>query len=590
MAATASEQQQWTILGRTLEMDDAFSARCFARAYEALHVWVESTLESARVELWLLLFPVFAHAYLRIVAGETESRSVSRAFLERWSPVHSTNELWGALSDQDGKLAERLLSGRYCVRLGAVAAELVGEYLTRTANVCVIQLINDHVRLEVVDAPTTAPTRAVLEDDEGGASEVVVAKGDRTAAGFLDELWLGALGDSAIDARRADSHLPRAFLDADADSAANEYARALLTLTRRPGDRVPSSRASNLSALEPTALALTLINGADLSCLKASRDARRLAAGFADACVRVYKVDELVLDERHPPPKAVAHRGPVYSVDWERDARYLLSAGADGSCMLWDTQEGGRALCRYRAHAGGPCWDAAFADLARGRLFATAGADQTARVFATDRVESVRIFVGHWAEVSKCSWHPNAHYLLTGAYDHQCRLWDVRGGKCCRVLDGAGAPVSAVDVSPDGKFAAAGCVDGSIHIWHLDSAKLLGSHRPPRQLRKAYLPPLSKRARRHNPPPADHNSPTFSFPAPPVYATAFSADGAALAAGGQDMTLRLFASVDADNTLTVTHSFHTKATPIFDLTWTNANLCLLAGPLRELRPLETHHS
>lgn len=598
-ATAGKAKKKWTILGRTLELEDAFSARCFARAYEAFHIWVESTIESVRIEVWRMLFPLFANAYVRIVAGE-EGRSVSRAFLERWTEAHSSNEFWDELSA--GKL-ERFDKCKFSVRLGAVSAELVGEYLTRTANVCLIQLINERVRVEVIDSPVANAGGVVLLEDPSEEQEVVIseAKAKVTSAGFLDELKLGALAESVVDARtlptsEAAKQLPASFFDADTEAWANRYAEALLTRARRPANtEEPRIYAKRLSALDPTALALTLVDtGGDLSCVTASKDARRLAAGFSDSCLRVYKIDELLaVQEYSPPAKAVAHRGPLYGVDWERDARYLLSSAADGCAVLWDTcceeaaaaSSSGRALCRYRAHPGVPCWDVRWCDLSRGHLFATAGADKTARVFTTDRIEATRVFVGHWADVSKCVWHPNAHYLLTGSYDKQCRLWDLRAGKCCRVLDTQGSPVTAVDVAVDGKYAAAGCSDGSVHIWHLDSAKRLGAHTPPRQqlqiqpYRASSSSGGSKRRRSATDIAPSHELSRTSFPAPPVYAVAFSSDGAALASGGKDHTLRLFTSIDQSASLQPHHTYHTKATPILHLSWTHANLCLLAGPL-----------
>jgi len=306
------------------------------------------------------------------------------------------------------------------------------------------------------------------------------------------------------------------------------------------------------------------------------------------------------MKESRPPVKAVAHRGPVYAVDWERESRYLLTAAADGCCVLWDTETApGRALCRYRAHAG-PSWDVRWSDLSRGHLFAVAGADKTTRVFATDRVEALRVLVGHWADVSCCAWHPNAHYVLSGSHDKQARLWDLRAGKTARVLADATAALTATDVSPDGKYAAAGCADGSVHVWNLDSAKRLGSYVPPSfstpvaatlTASPAPAPAPADAASQPTPPqkaPAKRKASAISapptaaaaIPSPPtVYSLAFSADGAALAAGGRDQTLRLFTSINDHAALQAHHLLKTKATPIFDLTWTRANLCLVSGPL-----------
>ncbi|KAJ8603364.1 hypothetical protein CTAYLR_004300 [Chrysophaeum taylorii] len=511
-----------SILGRSLEMDDAFSARCFARAYEAFHHWIEGTIEPVRSEVKALLFPAFAHSYLRIVKGDEEK--VAGAFLERWTEAHASH--FPEIEELKRGDLERLRRSKFEVRLSAVAAELVGEYLTRTANVSMIQLLNEHARIEIVESFSKGGGDAVLVEDE---------------VNTRSELKLGALSSSVVDARaRAFSTLPETFLDDD-DDKANRYAAALLARARRPADTVESTARPLLSALEPTALAFSLSDARDVSTLKPSRDARRLAAGFADSSIRVYRVDEKTRTNK------VAHEGPIYGLSWCTACRYLLSCASDGVAVLWDT-ETGRALCRYKAHAG-PAWDVSWADLSRGHVFATCGADG-GRVFTTDRPDPVRILAGHWGDATRVTFHPNAHYLLTGSTDKTCRLWDVRAGSYCRVLE-APSPVTSVDVSPDGHYAAAGCEDGSVRLWHLDSGAQVASHHPPKK----------------------------KIRTTPVYSVAFSADAVALASGGKDRCVRIWAAIE-DGRLSEPHRlFKTKATPVFDVSWTQKNLCLVSGPL-----------
>lgn len=112
----------------------------------------------------------------------------------------------------------------------------------------------------------------------------------------------------------------------------------------------------------------------------------------------------------------VAHSDTVFDVAWSAEGRFLLSAGGDGACALWDAAAPGHAaddggaddagpappgaaLQRYEAHSTA-CWGVAWPDgLGSGRVFATCGADRTARLFDTARAEPVRVFAGHWSDV-----------------------------------------------------------------------------------------------------------------------------------------------------------------------------------------------
>ena len=600
-----------------------------ARSYAAFHTWAEETIEPVRSEIVSLLYPVFAHAYLRL---KTDDEATAAEFLERWTESHSNRyteelkDLGTTVLKEEGSYGWRLQRCKFVVRLGAVAAELVGDYLTRTANVCVIRVINEHVKIEIVDdakAIGRSELATLIDDDDGEnieeepekkrKREVVVSAATARKAGVGatkgratgTEVHLGSLAESLVDAEPASAtKVPPSFWG-QADPETNAYAAAMLRdHTRRKltgnvqqsGGEGSRSR-PRLSALEPVALMATVVGGdADqVSCMKPSRDATRIAAGFSDSTVRVWRLDAVARRDGARASNGAAHRGPVYACAWSAEARFLLTSAADGCAVLWDTggvdakpgaQDGGlnrqssqlpgppgglsrartmsddlsqqhqhkpRALARYRAHGGRPAFDVAWSDLASGRLFATAGGDRTCRLFATDRVDPLRIFVGHWGEVLKVKWHPNAHYLLTASVDKSLRLWDVRargdGVRCARILDGGGV-FSAIDLSPDGKYAAAADHDGKLHLWHLDSGRPIAS----------------------------------GGDVPGVHALAFSNAGAALATGGRDNSVNIWDANaihnDTNNFFAAPrHTFRTKSTPVFDLTWTFGNLCIVSGPL-----------
>lgn len=111
-------------------------------------------------------------------------------------------------------------------------------------------------------------------------------------------------------------------------------------------------------------------------------------------------------------------------------------------------------------------WDVRFAH--HGYYFATGGHDKTARLWATDQHQPLRIFAGHYSDVDVglclpfgftcvqfCSkilvinfsitsffclqcvqFHPNSNYLASGSSDRTVRLWDCVSGCQVRLMTG----------------------------------------------------------------------------------------------------------------------------------------------------------
>lgn len=62
---------------------------------------------------------------------------------------------------------------------------------------------------------------------------------------------------------------------------------------------------------------------------------------------------------------------------------------------------------------------------------------------------------------------PDGRFLLSGGWDGAVRLHDIRSGQCVRTLTGHRAPVHAVDITPDGRFAVSVCRAETVRFWDL---------------------------------------------------------------------------------------------------------------------------
>ncbi|CAL5435026.1 unnamed protein product [Camellia sinensis] len=93
-----------------------------------------------------------------------------------------------------------------------------------------------------------------------------------------------------------------------------------------------------------------------------------------------------------------------------------------------------------------------------GHYFASASHDRTARVWSVDRIQPLRIMAGHLSDVD-------------GYSDKTVRLWDVQSGECVRIFIGHRSVVLSSAMSPDGRYMTSGDEVGTTMMWDLSSGR-----------------------------------------------------------------------------------------------------------------------
>lgn len=121
------------------------------------------------------------------------------------------------------------------------------------------------------------------------------------------------------------------------------------------------------------------------------------------------------------------HKGAVTEIKITKDDTQLVSASADGSCIIWD----------FHRHV---------------RLNA---------FFDTTMFKSV-------------VYHPDESQLLTCGSDRKITYWDAADGPI-RVLEASEAEINALDIEPDGVVFVSGANDKIVKVWNYDGGNLMAT-------------------------------------------------------------------------------------------------------------------
>ena len=101
-----------------------------------------------------------------------------------------------------------------------------------------------------------------------------------------------------------------------------------------------------------------------------------------------------------------------------------------------------------------------------GKTIATAGFDNTVRLWEAATRKEIKSLEGHSKLVLAVAFSPDSRELASASLDNSAKVWDIPGGGPARTLTGQAAAVAALAVKPDGKKAAV-AAGRSVRIWDL---------------------------------------------------------------------------------------------------------------------------
>jgi WD40 repeat protein len=196
----------------------------------------------------------------------------------------------------------------------------------------------------------------------------------------------------------------------------------------------------------------------------------------------------------------------VRSLTYSPDGRWLVSAHAEGSILVWDATEHSKRA-NLKEHSG-PVHSVAFSP--DGRLLAGAATDYGQLfLFATDKWQLVEK-VGNAEPLERpraVSFSPDGHWIVTGDIQGNVMLWGTKRLQKVGIIGRHAGETTSVAFSPDGRRVVSAGYDQTIALWDVQRRRLIsyiGSHTAP------------------------------------VKSVAFSSDGRRLASGEGDGSVRIY--------------------------------------------------
>jgi hypothetical protein len=94
--------------------------------------------------------------------------------------------------------------------------------------------------------------------------------------------------------------------------------------------------------------------------------------------------------------------------------------------------------------------------------------DRTLRLWELGTGACLRSFEGHTGWVTALAVTPDGRFALSGSADKTLRLWELGTGACLHTFEGHTHKIHAVAVTPDGRFALSLGEDNTLRLWELD--------------------------------------------------------------------------------------------------------------------------
>lgn len=165
-----------------------------------------------------------------------------------------------------------------------------------------------------------------------------------------------------------------------------------------------------------------------------------------------------------------AQQGAILSVGFSPDGQKIATAGAAGSVRLWNLQ--GDLLADLKGHTAAVLGLSFSPD---GQLLATASRDLSVRLWDLQQIAPVlqpqAVLTGHQGAVWSLAFSPDSQQLVSASDDGTFRRWSLQGKQLQQVQAQQGE-LHVVRFSPDGQQLATAGQYGQIRLWRVQDGSV----------------------------------------------------------------------------------------------------------------------
>jgi WD40 repeat protein/ABC-type branched-subunit amino acid transport system substrate-binding protein/DNA-binding SARP family transcriptional activator len=218
-----------------------------------------------------------------------------------------------------------------------------------------------------------------------------------------------------------------------------------------------------------------------------SPDGQQLATASWDGSVAVWDLGPAREVLTLPTPGIAAWdidrpQGPQSSqVAWVVNGRGVIAGLKDATASVWDGISGvqllnldSRAVSGMVGNAPVPeVWSVATSP--DGNRLATAGSDQSVRIWAAASGQLEQTLSGHTGRVVQVAFSSDGSRLVSASLDGTARLWDIATGQVVTIFGAHAGPLTGVAISRDGTRIATSSegTAETVHLWDPGSGAVL---------------------------------------------------------------------------------------------------------------------